>query len=167
MHPLRSFADGHLSAPGMAEGRFIFPVKCKTDTGIGRRATNAHYIKDAAGILHKGGIRYGARWVCGTPGSSDVILLPAGHARPLCQICKDRRHPGVYRCFGDGGNLLYVGSTLKRTARLREHEVQASWWPQVTSIRFTEFPGITEARRAEWLAIVTELPAFNRLGVTA
>ena len=116
MHPLRYFADSQVDAPGIAEGAFIFPVRCKTGLGVARRPTavHAHYIKSAAGILHGGRIRYAARWLCSTPGSADVTLLPVAHRFPMCQLCVDRLHPVLYRCFDADGGLLYVGSTGAR-----------------------------------------------------
>lgn len=67
----------------------------------------------------------------------------------------------VYRLFGEGDGLLYVGYTRNPEKRLAQHRVQKPWWPSVTRQTLTEYATRSEARSAEKVAIAVEGPKHN------
>jgi hypothetical protein len=141
-------------------------VRCKIGIGANARTDgDAHYIPAdrVSGELVKGELLYViGRWLCTRIPPRRVVLLPADHGRTMCIHCEDHLHPTVYRCFGEGGELVYVGSSITRTRRLRQHRKYAPWWPLVADVRFEEFPTIADAFRAEQVAIRAEDPSHNR-----
>jgi predicted GIY-YIG superfamily endonuclease len=67
----------------------------------------------------------------------------------------------VYRAFDAEGRLLYVGCTNDSKRRWREHRLQASWAPFVTSCRMAGPFTREVARRIEAEAQEAERPAFG------
>jgi len=67
----------------------------------------------------------------------------------------------LYRFFGEGGTLLYVGITDDTHRRWTEHAHSKPWWPNVTRKSVEWFDTRAEAATAELLAIKTEGPAHN------
>lgn len=69
----------------------------------------------------------------------------------------------VYRLFNQRDELLYVGITNRGTQRLREHEKDKWWWPEVARVAIEHVSDEAEAHRAECVAIREENPLFNRV----
>lgn len=70
----------------------------------------------------------------------------------------------LYRLYGVGGKLLYVGVTSNVRARLLQHANSKSWWPQVRRTETVEYASRDEALKAESEIIKTQLPAYNQVG---
>ena len=154
--------------PPYTHGRYrVWPVRSKTGLAMARAGSVAHQTTAVAVMWQRGESRFAARWMCGGA-SNDVILLATANSHGgVCTRCGDASAgPCVYRCYGGGGHLLYIGSTNNLSLRMASHRSRSSWWPEVTDVRFQPFPAIAEARIAERLAITAEQPACNRLGVT-
>ncbi len=66
----------------------------------------------------------------------------------------------VYRCYSDGGILLYVGHTARGGKRLGEHADKA-WFLQVRGITLEWYADELDARNAERRAIHVEHPKYN------
>lgn len=144
--------------------RVMMAAKCKSGLGIAKRGSMAHRVKSMAAAFneeHVGGVRYAASWMCGG-GSADVIPLPHGLVPSgICERCELNRWPVVYRCFGTGGQLLYVGSTVAQVQRLEVHRSSTPWWPEVDRFTYEAFETVTAARIAEHAAIQSEFPIYN------
>ena len=164
-HPLAPFARQGCRAPYLADwlvpAVHVVPVTCKGDLAVARRGTVVHRAEAVAAMVSAGRIRYAARWVCGTGGSTDVTLLVTADA--VCRRCLIGV-PGniVYRCYARDGRLLYIGSTHMYGLRMTGHASHSPWWSDVASITREIFPLLTEARAAEKLAIQSEKPEHNR-----
>ncbi len=68
----------------------------------------------------------------------------------------------VYRLFDADRNLLYVGCSGHVDARLRQHEVEKPWWPDVQHRTICWYDSHTDALLAEKQAICDEGPRHNR-----
>lgn len=66
----------------------------------------------------------------------------------------------VYRCYSDGGELLYVGITGRFGQRLGDH-LQKAWFTQVRGMTFEWYADELDARNAERRAIHIERPKYN------
>lgn len=66
----------------------------------------------------------------------------------------------VYRMFGPGGRLLYVGMTGNLGSRLDSH-AEKRWFPLVKSITLEWFPTREAAYEVEQAAIRREHPVYN------
>lgn len=75
--------------------------------------------------------------------------------RPLKPCC-------LYRFFGEGGRLLYVGISENLPTRLSQHRADKPWWHEVRSISVEHFPTRLDAEVAEREAIEREEPTYNR-----
>lgn len=67
----------------------------------------------------------------------------------------------LYRFFGDGGALLYVGITVNFDQRREQHSKDKKWWSEVKRWTATEHPCRMDAIGAEAEAIQSELPKYN------
>ena len=67
----------------------------------------------------------------------------------------------LYRFYGDGGLLLYVGVTVDPGARLTAHSQDKPWWQRVSNITLQNFPSEMDLLRAEREAIKAEDPLYN------
>jgi hypothetical protein len=67
----------------------------------------------------------------------------------------------LYRFFGAGGVLLYVGLTVQLPIRLRDHHRGRAWWSEVERMTVQRYPGRPEVIAAERLAIINEKPKYN------
>jgi hypothetical protein len=67
---------------------------------------------------------------------------------------------GVYRLFGSGEVLLYVGRGSV-SSRIDFHARTQSWWLDVTRMTVAWYASTAEATSAEALAIATESPVHN------
>ncbi|HMH94009.1 MAG TPA: hypothetical protein VK586_23385 [Streptosporangiaceae bacterium] len=66
----------------------------------------------------------------------------------------------VYRCYGDDGQLLYVGETGELGTRLASH-AQKLWFTQVRGITLEWYVDELDALNAERRAIHVEHPKYN------
>jgi hypothetical protein len=66
----------------------------------------------------------------------------------------------VYRCYGDDGQLLYVGETGELGTRLASH-AQKLWFTQVRGITLEWYADELDALNAERRAIHVEHPKYN------
>lgn len=74
----------------------------------------------------------------------------------------------VYRFYGTGGDLLYVGMSMNLEGRFRSHrKFRGTDWQQFARIELTWYPNRGEASTAETLAIETESPRWNATGPAA
>lgn len=71
----------------------------------------------------------------------------------------------VYRLYSDGGELLYIGSTVNPPQRWSHHKGTKDWWPSVAAYRLDWWPGAEQAYAEEYKAIRAEQPKRNQLGV--
>lgn len=67
----------------------------------------------------------------------------------------------LYRFFGAGGALLYVGITNNPSRRFTQHGVSREWWHEVETIRMERFPNREAVLAAERAAIKKERPKYN------
>jgi hypothetical protein len=72
----------------------------------------------------------------------------------------------LYRCYGDQGHLLYVGSTGQLGRRLVSHMGKV-WFQQVRGITLEWYADELAARNAERRAIHVENPKYNVQGKNA
>jgi len=123
----------------------------------------AHIDQALAAIFYDGRAQFAARFLCGH-GSPDVVILKdASDQGGVCPKCEDiALGPCVYRCFDFTGQLIYIGSTAARLSRFKVHETQSPWWPEAVDIKVERFPTIFQARAAERLAIIAEVPLHNK-----
>ena len=66
----------------------------------------------------------------------------------------------VYRCYSDGGQLLYVGVTGRVGRRLGDH-IQKAWFTQVRGMTFEWYMEELDALNAERRVIQVEHPKYN------
>jgi hypothetical protein len=66
----------------------------------------------------------------------------------------------VYRCYADGGQLLYVGETGELGTRFASH-AQKLWFTQVRGITLEWYADELDALNAERRAIHVEHPKYN------
>jgi hypothetical protein len=69
----------------------------------------------------------------------------------------------LYRHFDSSGNLLYVGCSLNWFQRTIMHSQQTSWFGEIVRIELEHFETREQALRAEWLAISSENPLYNKI----
>jgi predicted GIY-YIG superfamily endonuclease len=67
----------------------------------------------------------------------------------------------LYRHFGDGNLLLYVGISLDAIERTSQHKEGAAWWELIRTITIEKFETREEALAAERKAIREEKPLHN------
>ena len=72
----------------------------------------------------------------------------------------ERAH-ALYRFYGDGDVLLYVGLTVHLPTRLRDHRRDKDWWIEVVRMTVQRYPTREAVVEAERLAIMTERPRYN------
>lgn len=68
----------------------------------------------------------------------------------------------VYRFFNPRGRLLYIGLAVNARNRLRAHELEKAWWPDVATITLEHHADWYDAAFAEIEAIRSEKPKHNR-----
>lgn len=67
----------------------------------------------------------------------------------------------LYRFFGGGDVLLYVGVTVNPGNRMAAHATGKPWWQSVRTITLQHFSNSADLMRAEREAIKAEGPLFN------
>lgn len=71
----------------------------------------------------------------------------------------------VYRVYGPGDTLLYVGHSANVDKRMAQHKADcAYWWLFHTRVATTEYPDRATAAAAEDTAIFDEHPRWNMKG---
>jgi prevent-host-death family protein len=73
----------------------------------------------------------------------------------------DDQRTALYRLYGEGGALLYIGITNDPTARFEQHAGDKEWWPSVNRHTVEWFEDRPSAAKAEADAIRAEDPAHN------
>lgn len=68
----------------------------------------------------------------------------------------------LYRHFNNGGELLYVGISLRAVERLLEHIGGSPWRHEIASFTIEWFESREAALDAERIAIKSENPIFNK-----
>lgn len=74
----------------------------------------------------------------------------------------DQPH-ALYRFYGEGGVLLYVGITSNPGARWKQHETDKPWWSDIRGITVEHYASRTSVLAAERLAIEVEKPLHNKV----
>lgn len=74
-------------------------------------------------------------------------------------------HELLYRFRDHRENLLYVGVTWKAKDRWAVHRKTKSWWSEVAAVDVECYTSDAVAHEAEYTAITTEMPRYNRHGV--
>lgn len=67
----------------------------------------------------------------------------------------------LYRLFGPGGELLYIGIAGNPGRRFEQHAGDKPWWGEVASLKVEHFVSRVEASVAEVAAIRAEAPRYN------
>ena len=67
----------------------------------------------------------------------------------------------LYRFYGDGDQLLYIGVTADPGKRMSAHSQNKPWWNLVRNITMQNFPNRMQLMRSEKEAIKAENPRFN------
>lgn len=68
----------------------------------------------------------------------------------------------LYRFFGAGGTLLYIGITNSIPTRLKAHNRDKPWWLGVSRIEVEHYPSRQAVLEAERRAIIAEKPLYNQ-----
>jgi predicted GIY-YIG superfamily endonuclease len=69
----------------------------------------------------------------------------------------------VYRCYDADGDLLYIGCTQRLEVRMRVHEKQSQWYPDMVRMTVEEYSSVTAGFDAEAEAIGRENPYWNNM----
>ncbi len=72
----------------------------------------------------------------------------------------------LYHLYGSADLVLYIGVSAEPEARLRQHESDKPWWPEVIRHSIEWHPSRAAALTAEASAIHIERPLYNLNGVT-
>lgn len=67
----------------------------------------------------------------------------------------------LYRFYGDGGQLLYVGITSNPGNRMAQHGATKSWWEDVRGVSIEWYDTRSAVAAAERRAIALEKPLHN------
>lgn len=73
----------------------------------------------------------------------------------------------LYRLYGTGGELLYIGIAGNPGRRFEQHRADKPWWGDVVGITLEHHPTRAQAADAELEAIQAENPRHNIAGRTA
>lgn len=78
------------------------------------------------------------------------------------KVAPDEPH-ALYRFYGAGGTLLYIGITNSIPVRLKRHSEDKPWWLGVTRIMVEHYPDRLAVLEAERRAIIAEKPLYNEV----
>jgi predicted GIY-YIG superfamily endonuclease len=67
----------------------------------------------------------------------------------------------VYRAYGEGDTLLYVGATKVLMRRLSGHRLRASWWPAMRRVVIERYATADEAGDREFAIYEEHRPPGN------
>lgn len=73
----------------------------------------------------------------------------------------DNEPHALYRFYGAGGTLLYIGITNSIPVRLKKHNADKAWWTGVADIKVEHYPNRAAVLEAERRAIIAEKPLYN------
>jgi predicted GIY-YIG superfamily endonuclease len=90
---------------------------------------------------------------------TEVMAINGGVAVPP-ELAVNVERYAVYRCYGDDGQLLYVGETGDLGTRFASH-AQKLWFTQVRGITLEWYLDELDALNAERRAIHVEHPKYN------
>lgn len=76
-------------------------------------------------------------------------------------IDPDGEPTSLYRMWGDGERLLYIGITRRGHMRIWNHARDKEWWRQVIRVDVEHYPSRDDAALAEARAIYKERPIYN------
>lgn len=68
----------------------------------------------------------------------------------------------LYRHFGAGNKLLYVGISHNALHRLYNHMADSEWYPEIVRVDIEHYPSLQSALNAEKQAIKNEGPIYNK-----
>lgn len=68
----------------------------------------------------------------------------------------------LYRHFGIGSKLLYVGISYNALHRLCSHASNSTWYEEIIKVEIEHYPSLRLALDAEKKAIETENPSYNK-----
>lgn len=153
----------HEKAP---EGATARVVDVRSGVAAARRTGITHHVADSAEVTVDDETTLAVRWLCG--GSSiDAFQVDASEGID-CVGCRlaaaTPQRPCVYYCWGEGDELLYIGSTTNAAVRIRGHANGTKWWGDVRRLTFDEHETEVAARRAEAAAIRETPGTHNREG---
>lgn len=162
----RAWLAGNAAQPG--EGHAIRVVDIPSGRAVAVSSGVMHTVADAIEVSDGDDTILAARWICGAS-SVRVVAASEDEDRARCASCRLAaalpQCPVVYYAWGDGDELLYVGSTIKPHQRIRAHISQTNWWPEVRRLTFDECATEAECRQAEAEAILRRPGTHNRGGV--
>lgn len=95
------------------------------------------------------------------------LLVPADVSTWLDLVPCGVPHQLLYRFRDSTGALLYVGVTGNPKERWKRHRKMKAWWDEAASVDLECHGSEAVAHAAEYLAITTESPRYNRHGVRA
>lgn len=149
-------------------GAKVSIVDVPSGIAASHRTAIGHYVTDAAEISVNGVTTLAALWLCG---GSTVDGFVVDEPTPDCVACRLAaaipQGPVVYYAWGEDDELLYVGSTIKGSQRIRAHSTQTRWWSEVRRLTFDSHATERDVRRAEWEAIRDRPGKYNRDGVNS
>lgn len=71
----------------------------------------------------------------------------------------------LYRFYGQGRGLLYVGIAVNPKNRINQHRATEPWWSEVRKIETVLHPTRDEARWVEKMEVLLVLPKYNTIYV--
>lgn len=80
----------------------------------------------------------------------------------MAKLAPDEPH-ALYRFYGAGGTLLYIGITNEIPRRLKQHNKDKPWWLGVSRIDVEHYPTRHAVLEAERRAIMAEKPLYNQV----
>lgn len=73
----------------------------------------------------------------------------------------ETRPHALYRFYGAGDTLLYIGITADLPTRITDHSDEKAWWLGVARITVEHYPDRASVLEAEKRAIIAERPLYN------
>ena len=71
----------------------------------------------------------------------------------------------VYRFYGQGRELLYIGIAVNPKNRVDQHRAKKPWWGEVEMIETILYPTRDEARWVEKVEVLLGMPKYNTIYV--
>jgi excinuclease UvrABC nuclease subunit len=86
--------------------------------------------------------------------------------RNALRYARWKKQPCTYLCYGEDGNVIYVGKTGNLKYRIGVHEHLSTWWKDVVAVRYRNRKTFADAFVLEALWIRKYQPVNNTDGVT-
>lgn len=99
---------------------------------------------------------------CHPPKTTYAPRKRAASARPRKELELSQTH-ALYRFFGAGGTLLYIGITNSLPRRLSQHNGDKEWFHGVANVTVEHYPTRDAVLAAEKRAIIAERPLYNEV----